>query len=201
MARIAISITKQVTFRDSIQEFSNTYHYTRLGSNPDQTDANNLIDELVALEKTWHSTAVTFLRARCWSAGGTPAQNVTISQKLLSGTGSMTTTTSFDRERAYLIQWNAGVDSRGRQVKLRKWFHSSGFFGTHALGDGILSGTTGFTSTERTAIGNKADAATRLGADESWHICAESGREAESGAGAVAHKYLEHHQLGDQWRG
>jgi len=33
-----------------------------------------------------------------------------------------------------------------------------------------------------------------------WSLVAKNGR-ARSGTGDAAHKYLEHRQLGDQWRG
>jgi hypothetical protein len=201
MAQIGITIVKSTAFRDSVQEFSNTYHYGAVGPNPSESRALQLIDELVAIEKTLHSTLVTFVRARLWSSGGTIAENKMIAQKALSGQGTQSTTTAMDKERAYLIQWNAGLDNRGRQVRLKKWFHSCGFIGGHSLDDGIKAGTTGFSNADRGTIATKVDAVTRLGIGvEEYGLVAESGRQRDGG-NPVAHKYLEHHQLGDQWRG
>jgi hypothetical protein len=201
MAHIAISIVKSTAFRDSVQEFSNTYHYGAIGPNPSESRALELIDELVAIEKTLHSTLVTFVRARLWSAGGNVAENQMIAQKTLTGVGSMSTSTNMDKERAYLIQWDAGLDTRGRKVRLKKWFHACGFIGAHTLDSGTLSGVTGFSSSDRTAIATKVDAVTRLGVGvEEYGLIAPSGRERDGG-NPVAHKYLEHHQLGDMWRG
>jgi hypothetical protein len=201
MAHIAISIVKSTAFRDSVQEFSNTYHYGAIGPNPSESRALQLIDELVTIEKTLHSTLVTFVRARLWSAGGNVAENQMIAQKTLTGVGSMSTSTNMDKERAFLVQWDAGLDTRGRKVRLKKWFHSCGFIGAHTMDSGILSGVTGFSGTDRTAIADKVDAVTRLGIGvEEYGLIAPSGRERDGGD-PVAHKYLEHHQLGDMWRG
>lgn len=200
MADIGIAITKSCAFRDSVQEFTNTYFYGSVGLLPNESQALALIDELVANEKTFHSTAVTFVRAKLWSAGGSPAANHMIAQKDLSGTGSTSLSTSLDRERAYLIQWPAGLDVRGHKVYLKKWYHSCGFFAAHTLGASILANQTGFTTTERAAIAAAADVVTRLGTiPEEWGLKAESGRERD-GDGPFAHQYLEHHQLGDMWR-
>ena len=200
MAQIGIAIEKQTAYRDSIQPFANVYHYGSVGLNPGATLAENLLDELVTFEKTIHSSLVTFVKGRVWTSGGSRAENQMLVQKTLSGVGSMSTSASFDKERAYLIQWSAGVDGRGHKVSLRKWYHSCGFFGSHALGAAVMDGTTGFSGTDRTAIANKADGITRIGTVDDWGLVAESGRERDGGP-PVAHKYLEHHQLGNQWRG
>lgn len=205
MGQIGISIVKRCVFRDSIQEFTNTYHYGSLGLNPTEATALNLIDEVVIGEKAFHSTAVTFVRAACWSSGGTVSQNQMIAQKLLTGTGSTTPGTAMDMERAVLIQWPAGLDSLGRPVKLKKWYHCCGAFGSVVMTNNILQNVTAFSAADRTTMANLADANTRLGSPEAWGLVAESGRQRTGGILSadppVAHKYLEHHQLGDMWRG
>lgn len=202
MAQVTISVTKRTAFRDSTQEFSNVYTYGAVGPNPTAADAEDLLDELVAFEKSIHSTAVTFVHGRVWSSGGTQAQNVLIFQKALSGAGSaLLSGTPIDKERAFLIQWRAGVDSRGRPVSLKKWFHTCGLFGTvNAVNTAIAENTAGFTQAQRDQIAGLADGCTRLGTLEEWGLIADSGRQRDGGP-PTAHKYLEHHQLGDQWRG
>lgn len=200
MGQITISITKRAVFRDSVQEWANTYTYRSANANPDEAGALGMIDELVANEKTFHSSAVTFVRARCWSSGGTKQENKTIAMKNLTGTGSSLTVVGFDYERAVLIQWPAGVDSRGRKVYLRKWYHCCGEFAGNTPSADILANRTGWSTTQRTNLANAADVVTRIGNLEAWGLTAESGRERDGGA-PIAHKYLEHHQLGDQWRG
>ncbi len=204
MAQIAISITKRAIFRDSTQEFSNVYHYGALGPNPIESEALNLIDEVVATEKGFHSTAVTFLLGRCWSSGGTVAQNQMIAEKTLTGTGSSALLTAMDYERAVLIQWPAGLDSRGRPVYLRKWYHSCGNFGSVGFSNSILQNVTGLSAAQRSTIVGLVDVLSRIGPTENYGLVAESGRE-RSGTETAAvpptcHPYLEHHQLGDQWR-
>jgi hypothetical protein len=201
MARIGISITKSVAFRDSVQEFSNVYYYENGGALPNAAGADALIDELVVMEKTFHSTLVTFVRGRLWSQVGTPSGNNMISQKNLSGVGSAVSDSGMDKERAFLFRVRAGVDSRGTPVYLRKWYHTCGTFpGAGAISSGILANATGFAQGARDTMASNWDNTFLLSASGGgWTPVAKSGR-APSTATAEAHKYLEHHQLGDQWR-
>lgn len=127
MPRIGVSITKQTAYRGATQEFSNVYYYEML-STPDAAAADNIIDNLTTLEKTFHGSPVTFVRGRVWTAGGGPTSNNMISQKLLTGAGGASVASYMDRERAYLFRLRAGNDSRGNPVYLRKWYHSCGPF-------------------------------------------------------------------------
>jgi len=169
---------------------------------PDQAAADTMIDNLVTLEKTFHSTLVTFVRGRLWSQIGTPSQNEMITQKNLSGTGARTTVASLDKERAFLFRLRAGNDSRGNPVYLRKWYHSCGqFFTGIGMGSAVLDQTAGLTTADR----NSAVAAMQAIGDANGSagvpkLCAKGGRLPDVGAGWSAHQFLEHHQLGDQWR-
>jgi hypothetical protein len=199
MPRFGISILKSTAFRDSIQEFSNVYFYAGVGTMPNAAQGNALIDELVANEKVFHSSAVTFIRGMLWKADGTKAQNVMITQKPLSGEGARPTVAGLDRERAFLVQWPAGKNSKGKPVNLKKWYHSCGQFGGFQITNGHLSNLTGFSSADRAEIANTADSVTRIGSTDEWGLVANSGRERD-GTDPIAHRYLEHHQLGDMWR-
>lgn len=201
MARIGISITKSVAFRNGTQEFSNVYFYTNLGGLPDEAGANNLIDALVTIEKTFHASVVTFVRGRCWSQVGSPAGNNMISQKNLSGTGGMGTQVGLDRERAWLFRLRAGSDSRGNPVYLRKYFHACGQFLSTSVGNPQLENSAGFTQTERDNQVAKMNGIGQLNlAGGPWDLCSKTGRMATAGATWQAHQFLEHHQLGDMWR-
>lgn len=195
-----ISITKGVSFRGVTQEFSNVYHYKTPIGTATESEADSLIDTIVAREKLLHGTDVTFIRAKAWSDGGTNAENQMIKQKLLSGTGTLAASSSLDRERAVLIQFAAGVDSRNRPVKLRKWFHiCGGYLGPTAISAAELQNTAQISSTVRglyeTSVNNlKSITAGVRGFD----LCGPNGR--DTTGDAVCHKYLEHHQLGDMWR-
>lgn len=203
MARIGISITKSVAYRDSVQEFSNVYYYENGGSLPSSSGASDLIDEVTALEKGRHSSLVTFVRGRCWSQAGSPGANEMIHQKALTGTGGSTADTGMDKERAFLIRWRAGNDSRGNAVYLRKWYHTCGQFAgaSGTISAGVLAQSTGFTQSVRDAILTSANALVSLvQAGGGWSLVAKNGR-TRTGTGDAAHKYLEHRQLGDMWRG
>lgn len=205
MARIGVSITKRVAFRDSTQEFSNTYYYENVGLEPDVTLAEEIIDFIATKEKTWHSTDVSFVYARLWSAGGTIEQNSMIFEKALTGAGSTTPNSNLDRERAVLVQWGAGLDTKGRKVYLRKWYHTCGAWGGSAMTADNLKNTTKLADAFRTAVVNAADGLSRVPTAQSFGLVAENGRTRDGGLLAAdpptCHPYLEHHQLGDQWRG
>lgn len=199
MAQVGVSITKRVSFRDSTQEFANTYHYTYVGLNPSQSLAESIIDAIVALEKPIHSAEVSFVFARLWSSGGTIDQNAMIFEKVLTGTGTAATNTNMDRERAVLVQWSAGKDIRNRPVRLKKWFHCCGAFGNIAFAASHMQNAASLSVGMRDGIASLTAGFNPLIVNGSgMDLVAESGRPTD---GPVkAHKFLEHHQLGDQWR-
>jgi hypothetical protein len=200
MGQVSIAVLKRVAFRGAVQEFSNTYHYGSIDSNPIFGTGKQLTDEVVAFEKSIHSNVVTFVNVKMWSSGGTIAQNEMIYEENLTGVGSQQPTPSMDRERAYLFSWKAGKNSRGKPVYLRKWFHLCGNFGGVVINAGILDNTAGFAAADRTIMEDKIDEITRIGSAAEWGMIAESGRERDAGK-PICHRFLEHHQLGDQWRG
>lgn len=201
MPRIGVSITMSVPFRNSTQEFSNVAYYEVL-STPTSAEANTIIDNLTSLLKTFHGTNVTFVRGRLWSQVGTTAQNQMIVQKNLTGTGARTPIASFDKERAFLFRLRAGNDSRGNPVYLRKWFHACAqFVSAQSVPATVLENSAGFSQADRDlqvaamqAIGDAN------GSPLAPKICSKNGRLPDAGATWQAHNFLEHHQLGDQWR-
>jgi hypothetical protein len=201
MARIGVSITKSVAFRNSTQEFSNVYYYD-VSALPDETQAEAFIDNLTTLEKTFHGSSVTFVRGRVWSQVGAPSSNNMIKQKNLSGTGARSTVAGMDKERAFLFRLRAGSDSRGNPVYLRKWYHACAqFTSAQAPSTGILDNSTGWSSAERAAQVAAMNAIGGAnGSPLSPALVSKGGRFATAGATWEAHQFLEHHQLGDQWR-
>lgn len=202
MARIGISITKSIGFRGGVQEWSNVYYYEGVGIGlPDEAAADGFIDTVTNREKTFHGTNVNFIRGRCWSQVGTPAQNNMIKTKNLSGTGARSAVSSqLDRERAWLFRLRAGVDSRGNPVYLRKWFHACAeFVAGQGVPSGLLEQTSAWTQAQRDA---QVAAMNSIGdlASGAWKLCSKAGRLPDAGATWSAHQFLEHHQLGDMWR-
>lgn len=197
MVQIGVAIVKSTNFRGVEQEFSNVYHYRAPGPGP-VTNPDAIINEIVAIERDLHATVVNFKRASLWSSGGTPAQNQMIHQMTLTGTGATAQNGAMDRERAVLMQWPAGLSVTGKPVFLRKWYHSCGTFAGQAMITNHLANTQAFTEAERTAMSARPNDLRIIGPVDEWLLVAESGRE-HTGPGRV-HKWLEHHQLGDQWR-
>lgn len=201
MPRIGVSITKSTSFRGVSQEFSNVYYYEVL-SLPDISQADTIIDNLVTDEKTFHSTAVTFVRGRLWSQQGSPATNEMISQKNLSGAGSTTLVAGMDKERAYLFRLRAGNDSRGNPVYLRKWYHSCGAFGGSLNpAQTVLENTGAFSQASKdSGVALMQSIGDANGSPLTPKICSKNGRLPTVGQTWQCHNYLEHRQLGDMWR-
>lgn len=202
MPRVGVSITKSTSFRGVAEEFSNTYYYN-VGLIVTAAVADNLIDAVAGLEKPMFASNVTFVRGKVWSTGGTKAENQMLAQKNLSGTGTnaASASTAMDKERAFLVRARAGVDTKGRPVYLRKWWHLGiGTVNGVAVDNNMLQNTSQLTSAQRTQLQNWFDSFKLLtNLAQNFTLVAESGREITGDT--VAHPYLEHHQLGDQWRG
>jgi hypothetical protein len=122
-----------------------------------------------------------------------------IAEVTLTGTGATSPSTAMDRERAVLVQWPAGFDSRGHPVRLKKWYHTCGQIAGVSISNNLLKNTIGFTNGERNAIQAAVNSGvTQIGPSNQWLLGADSGR--HQTGDAIAHRYLEHHQLGDNWR-
>ncbi len=200
MTRFGFTITKRVSFRLFQQEFSNTYYYQRALWTPADSQLSGMIDEIVTTEKKLHSLDVTFVRGQCWSADLGPVGNQMRVQKDLTGTGLGGTNSSYDRERALLIRWPAGKDTRGRNVYLRKWYHSCGELQNAVVvaTSAVLQNTAEISVANRNTVAALAEEVRELGVSETYQLCSKTGR--ENAGGAQCHRFLEHHQLGDAWR-
>lgn len=201
MPRIGLSITKSTAFRNSTQEFSNVYFY-EMAAYPDVSGADTMIDNLVSLEKNFHGSNVTFVRGRLWKETGNKATSEMITQKNLTGTGNRAATIALDKERAWLFRLRAGVSSTGQPVYLRKWYHACAEFVTsQAPPTNVTDNTTGWTQAQRNAqVAAMQGIGDANGSTNAPKLCAKGGRLPDPGATWSAHQYLEHHQLGDQWR-
>jgi hypothetical protein len=202
MARLGVSITKSVSFRGTAQEFSNTYYYE--GPEPlNETVAGNMIGLIVPKEKAIHGAAVTFVRAKAWSAGGTAGTNTMLAEQNLSGTGTAgASNSSMDKERAFLVRIRAGNDSKGRPVYLRKYWHLDvAALNAESITAAQLANITQLTTNQRNALVtaiNDLKSLTPVGAGGAWTLVSDKGRNISGDT--IAHQYLEHHQLGDMWR-
>lgn len=204
MTRYGVSIEKRASFRGATQNFANVYYYEILVTPATASGPlNELIDDIVTIEKSFMTNDTTWVRGRAWSQIGSPSENQMIVDKALSGTGSITPHSSIDRERALLVRWRAGNDSKGRPVFLRKYFH---FWGQTVGGTTVdvaaIANTAQLTSGQRTFIEGKANDLKTINITAAGGINAslvsKTGR-AIDGA-TLAHQYFEHRQLGDEWR-
>ena len=125
MAPYAVSITKRITWRGSTEQFSNVYHYDT--SSPITTDSGwqNLVDQIVALEKPVHYNVVTFVTSRVWGpTNAGPAASETRLIYDLTGTGTGSGGRLY-AEACVVAQFFLGrATGSGRKRFLRKYIHS-----------------------------------------------------------------------------
>jgi len=202
MARFGVNVLKRVAFRQGTQHFGNTYYYDDPLGTPGLTTLEALVDAVVASERSRHATTVTFVRGRLWSQIGTPSQNQMLVDKSLSGTGSATAQSDIDRERAFLVRFRAGVDTLGRPVYLRKYWHLNAAVGGSAITSAQNANIDELSTTHRTALenfGNEVKQYTLGTPAHTFTLVAKGGRPIDGAT--LAHRFFEHHQLGDEWRG
>jgi hypothetical protein len=200
MPRYGVQVLKRTTYRGGIQHFANTYHYDSVIVSTDLAGLEALLDHIVAQEKLIHSSDVTFVQGRVWSTGLGQQANQMLVDKQLSGAGSRPINGNLDRERAVLIRWRAGVDNRGRPVYLRKWFHICGEYRVGTVTAANMQQTSSITSATRDDYKAWGDGIKQLSAGGGTSLLvAQSGRTITGDT--QCHPYLEHHQLGDEWRG
>jgi|SRR5215211_1518987 len=198
MARIGISCEKNTLFRGFQQPFWNTYYYERvLGLQTGEAVA--IRDEIVNAEKSLHANNVNFVRLRIWTADGNAGENEMLHDFSLSGVGVLTPNINMDKERAFLIRWAAGKDSRNHNVYLRKWYHTCGNPAAGIIPTNVMANEATLSTALRNEMATKAqDLKVVGGTVDTWSLCSKVGRNVEGDA--ECHRYLEHHQLGDQWR-
>lgn len=197
MAVFALSITKRIAYRGGQQEFSNVYHYKTLSV--EAFNDNNVMDDIIGAEREIHSNEVTFVVARTWGPTDGPASaSVTRVIRDLSGVGTHTPDPNFPRENAFLVSWPLGrYGSRNRPQFLRKWVHSMtapGLAPATANNGGVAITT--FPSRLPTYITDVTEADNGVG--DVLPLCSASGK-VPIGPG-VAYRFLEHRELGNQWR-
>jgi hypothetical protein len=209
VSRFGVQVEKTTSFRGSAQPFSNTYYYEAAVTNAPANSptvigyANDLLDDVVSWERGIHGTNVTFVMARCWSQIGPKEQNEMIVQRSLSGAGTgAAPSTAADKERAFLIRFRAGNDSRGRPVYLRKWLHLDiGVIASEGITNTQLVQTAQLTAGQRAQLVTWGDQIKQVtpGAGPPANLVSKNGRPIDGAT--IAHPYYEHHQLGDAWRG
>lgn len=208
MTRFGFSVEKTTSFRGFQQPFANIYYYEVAGlSAGDVTGIEDILDHLVTKEKTIHSIAVNFVRGRAWNTGsGSQAGNQMRVDKSLSGTGALSDLTTQDRERAILLRVPAGSNSRGKPVYLRKWYHTCANPPGQTFAGGVQANTAslgatikGVYTTYMNSLLSFSDVDTAGAATFGVaNLVSQSGR--TTTGNSQCHDWLEHHQLGDQWR-
>lgn len=201
---VGVSIEKAVGFRGGVQPVTNVYYYAAPIPHTDAFTWEGLVDQLREIEWNIHASSVSFVRGRLWRADGTIAENTMIVDKPLTGAGGQLDHGVMDRERAVLIQIPAGTDIKGRPVYLKKWYHlCSTNIGGVAVSNGALANTEQLTTVQRDAMAAVGEdiKSIGLGLDGATEATLTSKTNRALTGPAKCHPYLEHHQLGDAWRG
>lgn len=196
MAVFGVSITKTIPWRGVEQPFSNVYHYrTDIG---EAFQDDDVIAAVVAAEKAVMGGNITFRTARTWGdvlAG--PVESVTRVLKDLTGSGSQPSDPSIFPEMAVLVTWElVRADVRGRKKYLRKWIHPgrSAGFNTNGSSEATVATRDAF----RVAYADKVTVVAGNAGAQVYELCSPRGEVPLKAP--VVYRYMEHRQLGDQWR-
>jgi hypothetical protein len=122
MALHSFSIDKDVSFRGGKERYSNVYTYDT-GTGPlNSSEAEIILDQLVAAERKVHAPAVTFKQGRAWGPLGNPATSATILLKDYAGAGTFPSSGLIYRESCVVVAWECARNSAtGKKVYLRKY--------------------------------------------------------------------------------
>lgn len=155
MAPFAVSITKRVLFRGSQEQFSNVYHYDL--STTINTDAgwDDLIAAIVAKERPFHSTQVTFVEGRVWGPTNQgQLQSITRRITDLTGTGQNSGGGEIWPELCIVASFFVGRNPATQRKRfLRKYFHVQALMASTG-GSGATLGRAPLAAADKTPIAN-----------------------------------------------
>lgn len=159
--QFGVQVVKSMDWRGGTERFANVYHYQNPVAFDSESGYVDLVNQIVAAEKAVHAVNVSFVEARVWSAGGTPAENEQIGIFDLAGAGTAAEQLSMDREAAYLVEWRTSRPSiTGRPVTLKKYLHSCSLLGS--TDSGTVSGRSQLQASQINALTAYGDAVRRI---------------------------------------
>ncbi len=190
MALYAVSITKRMQWHGKLEEYDNVYHYNGPDATPPPDQLNSLINIIAGNERQMHGVRVEFVRGRVWTAGGTPAENVTLALIDLSGNGTAVGAAMFG-EAAVVVEWECSRrDINGRKVYLKKFYRPGNAVGgaSEDSSDGIDPLSPG----AKDVFKGNSNANQRVEASSGvfFNLTSPAGRTPRSANNAVCNEYL-----------
>ena len=116
---------KEFPYRGATEEWSNQYHTLRAAADP--AGWRDLVDGLIAAEKTVYTSVTTVVRALCYDDTDDAAvysYDLADFAGVVPGTLAPGSALHLPGDTASWVRWNTGdVSSTGKPVYLRKYFH------------------------------------------------------------------------------
>ena len=190
MALYGVSIEKTMLWHNVQEVYDNTYFYEGPDEAPAAAGLQAFVDAIVNAERNVHGVNVAFRRARVWTAGGSPLQNITIGLFDLSGTGKAIGNQMFG-ETAVQVEWEcARPNILGRKVYLRKFIRSKNIVGNMDVTASI--GETPIDAGARGVYKAYGDAVQRVVAPAgvAWDLVSPSGRRPKAPNNAVVNPFV-----------
>ncbi len=204
----AVSVTKKASYKGVSEAHSNIYHYKipaiEGAGAMTVTQATNLLDDVVATEKTIMSNSHTYTTGRVWGPvelGKGVSDTVII--KDLTGTGGLSArTTSASLADCVVISMRTGRDdARSRPVYLRKYMRTLIGPGGGVFGSSVVSQIDPLNASDVNAAVAFADNIAGVDTGNFLNtpgiLCSASGATVPSSAPRVVKvaSYLESHEL------
>lgn len=189
----AVSITKEIDWQGGLEQFSNVYQY--MGADPDELQANAILDYLIPVERAIFALGVRFVEARVFETSGTPAENNTVLIRDLTGTGEASTLSTFYRECCLLIKWRSTREnSLGRPVYFRKHLHTASVAGA-SVSAGQQNGSEALPTATLLALADYGEAVRSFTAGGVEYVMGTNSGDLTASAG-IPDPYIQHRQFG-----
>lgn len=197
---IEVTTPKRCAYRGSVEGFSNVYIYRLLTSAISEEVAQALADEVIENERALHGPSVQHVACNI----STPLylnSDVTAFYQFPYDSALPGSAPTMDPERAIFIQWPAGRNVKNRPVTLRKWYHPCDVnIEQVTFTSGMQAQQSQITSTLRGILATVAQNLAQIGPGPADFIELVSPTNRERTGPAVCYPWLEHHELGEQWR-
>lgn len=188
---IGVHITMDRTWRGSKEEFENVFHYNTGVGAVNETDLNEIVDDVVSTLRPIFGSSVGFKRARVHGPTNlTKVEDVMLLVKDLTGTGSKAETNGLiPPEFTYVVQMYVGRGPKGGKQFLRKYFHSCVNVGGDSTD--VTLGISALTTATRTTFQNVFESLKNvIVGTATWTICTPAGKGLPLNTVAVCLPYL-----------
>lgn len=195
------AVLQKCKYRGSIEAWTNVYIYrVPFVQPPTQENMQQVAQEIYDNHNNILGASVQIQRVS-FSTPEYLASDIEVFAQFEFDTAMPGTAPTMDPERAVLVQWPAGRNTKNRPVYLRKWYHPCNTSTVPATYDSSnMAQQSEIVASQRQQIETYAQNLAQVGPGPAdfWELVSPTNRERTGPA--RCYPWLEHHELGEQWR-